>query len=68
MCLMVPGKIVKISKGKATVDYGTEKREAGIVEKGYKVGDYVIVQGKVVVSKVSEKEAIAALKNYSQQA
>lgn len=68
MCLMIPGKIIKITKGKAIVDYGKEKREAGIVEKGYKVGDYVIVQGRVVVQKVPQKEAIAALKNYSQQA
>jgi hydrogenase maturation factor len=52
MCLAIPGKIVQ-KKGKTvTVDYGTEKRRAMIVEGKYDVGDFVIVQGKIVVDKV----------------
>ena len=35
-----------------TVDYGSEKREAVVVEGRYRIGDFVIVQGKIVVDKV----------------
>lgn len=64
MCLAVPGKIIKISQDKATVDYGVEKRVATIIDDDYRVGDYVIVQGKIVITKVSEKEAKEALGLY----
>jgi hydrogenase assembly chaperone HypC/HupF len=66
MCLAVPGKIVKISKDSATVDYGTEKRNGKIIEQGYKVGDYVIIQGGIVAIKVEKKEAKEALKLYQE--
>jgi len=56
MCLAIPGKIVKIEGDIATLDYGSETRQAKIVEEDYKVGDYVIVQAKVVVEKVTEKQ------------
>jgi len=52
MCLAIPGKIVKKSGKKVTVDYGTEKRTATIVDGSFSVGDFVIVQGKIVVDKV----------------
>ena len=57
MCLAYPGKIMKIKKEIATIDYGSEKRTARIVEKKYKAGDYVIVQGKLVIEKVPKKSA-----------
>jgi len=66
MCLAVPGKIVKISGGTATVDYGCEKRAAGVVGKQFKVGDYVVVAGKMVVQKVPEKQAMQSLKFYNE--
>lgn len=56
MCLAVPGKIIEIKDDIAIVDYGSEKREARIVEEGFKIGDYVIVQGKIVIDKVPEEE------------
>ena len=49
MCLTIPGKIVKIEGDIATLDYGSEKRDAKIIEGDYKVGDFVLVQAKVVV-------------------
>jgi hydrogenase assembly chaperone HypC/HupF len=64
MCLAVPGKIVKISKGEATVDYGVEKRKGALLEGKYKVGDYVIIQGGFVMQKVAAKEARQALATY----
>jgi len=56
MCLAVPGKIIAIVKDMATIDYESEKREAKIVEEGYSIGDYVIVQGKIIIQKVPLKE------------
>ena len=57
MCLAVPGKIVKITGDKAIVDYIVEKRTARLVSNKFRVGDYVIVQGKIVVEKVEQKPA-----------
>jgi len=64
MCLMIPGKIVAMNKDIATVDYDLEKREAKIIDEKYKIGDYVLVQGGIVLEKVPKKEAEEALKNY----
>lgn len=64
MCLAVPGKITEIKNEIATVDYGTEKRKGKLIGKNYKKGDYVIIQGGVVVQKVDKMEAMQALKMY----
>jgi hydrogenase maturation factor len=57
MCLAYPGKIIRISKDMATVDYEVEKRRAKLVEKKYRVGDYVVVQGRIVIEKIPKKDA-----------
>lgn len=64
MCLAVPGKIVEIKGDKAVVDYGPEKREGLIVSGDYSVGDYVIIQGKVLIQKIPKEEAKRALEFY----
>ena len=51
MCLAFPGKIIEINGDLVKVDYGSEVREAGILGDEFKIGDYVIVQNKVVVEK-----------------
>ena len=56
MCLTIPGKIIKINGDIATLDYGSEQRQARIVEGNYKIGDCVLVQAKIVVEKVSEEQ------------
>lgn len=56
MCLAVPGKIVSIQNEIAVVDYGSEKRKARIVVGDYRVGDFVIVQGKIVIEKVPQEQ------------
>ena len=48
MCLQVPGKVVKIVKNKAIVDYDIEKREAVIADVKPKIGDWVLVVGKFI--------------------
>ena len=64
MCLAVPGKIIEIKNGVATVDYGTEKRKGKLIEKGFNKGDYAIIQGGIVIEKVDRKEAEEALNLY----
>ena len=64
MCLSVPGKIIEIKNDIATVDYGIEKRKGKIIEKNYSKGDYVIIQGGIVVQKIEKKGAEEALRMY----
>lgn len=56
MCLAIPGKIIKIEKDIATIDYGSEKRQAKIINGNFRVNDYVIVQGKIIIEKVPEEQ------------
>ncbi len=48
----------------ATVDYGTEQRPGKIIDGKYKVGDYALIQGQILVQKVPKKEAEEALEMY----
>lgn len=58
VCLAIPGRIAKIEGGKATVDYGGEKRIAGTaLLPDVKVGEYVIVSARMIMQKVPEQEA-----------
>lgn len=61
MCLLVPGKIIAINDALAIVDYGTEQRTGMILEGTYVPGDYVLIQGGIVLQKVSAKEAERSL-------
>lgn len=65
MCLAVPGRIVKIDKDAVTVDYSVEQRKGRLIERKYKVGDYVIIQGGIVIQKVPKKEAEASLRLFA---
>jgi hydrogenase assembly chaperone HypC/HupF len=56
MCLAIPGKIISIQDGIATVDYGSEKRQARIIVGDYAIGDFVLVQAKLVVDKVPPEQ------------
>ncbi|MBD3164101.1 HypC/HybG/HupF family hydrogenase formation chaperone [Candidatus Woesearchaeota archaeon] len=62
MCLAIPGKIVEIEGEKAVVDYGSEKREARLLNPEIKKGDYVVVQNKLILQAVPEKEAMESIK------
>ena len=64
MCLLVPGKIIRIDGETATVDYGSEERSGRLIEDGYDVGDYVLIQGGFIIGKVEREEAEASLRAY----
>ena len=58
MCLSIPGKVEKIEKDKFLIDYGEQgKMQALRSVPEVKVGDWVIVNNKIIVSKLSEQEA-----------
>lgn len=59
MCLAYPGRVVSLRKGgrKAVIDYGTEKREVDNTIAKAKVGDWALVQYRMIVAKLSESEA-----------
>ncbi len=57
MCLSIPGKIIKIENEKFIIDYNGDKREAKMSLVDVKVGDYVIVNNKIIVAKIKEGQA-----------
>ncbi|MFA6048818.1 MAG: HypC/HybG/HupF family hydrogenase formation chaperone [Candidatus Micrarchaeia archaeon] len=62
MCLAIPGKVVSVAKGRATVEYSEKiRRTASTPVLVPKKGDYVLVQAGMVVQKVSPKEAKEAI-------
>lgn len=65
MCLAIPGKIIKIEKGKAAVEYSNQTRFALIGDEKVKVGDYVMVQMGIVIKILSQKEAKEASKAWT---
>ncbi len=56
MCIAIPGKIVEKKGENVVVDYGDNKVSAGILTGDYEVGDFVVVQGKVVVEKIPTEQ------------
>ena len=67
MCLAIPGKVTKVEKGFATVDYSGEKRKASTELVKVKPGDYVIVQAKFIMQKIPMNEALEAIKLWQKQ-
>lgn len=66
MCLAIPGKVLEVKGDDVLVGYPGEKREVKDVGLGVKKGDYVIVQAKIVVQKVPEKEALESLRAWEE--
>ena len=61
MCLAIPGKVSNIEGDTAIVDYGEEQREAKLINQDIKVGDYVVVQNKLILLKMPEKQALESI-------
>jgi len=61
MCLAFPGKIVKIDGDVAIVDYGVDQRPAKLMNPEIKLGDYVVVQNKLILQSIPEKEALESI-------
>lgn len=54
MCLAIPGRIIKIKEDEAVIDYSGIEKIAKIIDKKskYKIGDYVLVQSKIIIEKL----------------
>jgi hydrogenase assembly chaperone HypC/HupF len=61
MCLSIPGQIKSIKKNTFTIDYVSEKRTVDKSLVGVKKGDWVLVQNKTIVRKMSKKNAFQVL-------
>jgi hydrogenase maturation factor len=57
MCLSIPGKVIEISNDKYIIDYGTEKLKVNRSLIDVKLGDYVIVSNKIIISRLKKGEA-----------
>jgi hydrogenase assembly chaperone HypC/HupF len=64
MCLQVPGKVIKVEKDTAIVDYDIEKRKVIIADIVPKKGDWVIVVGKFIVEIVPEDSGRESLNHW----
>lgn len=66
MCVAVPGKVVEISDGFATVDYNSNRIKAGTGAADVKPGDYVLVHAGLIIQKLSESEALEMQELFSE--
>lgn len=66
MCLAIPGKIIKIDGGKATVQYPGETRDVLVGDEPVAVGNHVLVQMGIVIRVLSLKEAKTSLAAWAQ--
>lgn len=67
MCLAIPGKIIKIKNGKASVQYGKGVvNQANISLVDVKVGDYVLVHAGFAIQVLEKKDALETLKLWKQ--
>jgi len=64
--MAIPGKIIEINGDTAIVDYGKEKREVKLLNPEIKVGDYVVVQNKLILQSIPEKEALEAIEQWKE--
>jgi hydrogenase expression/formation protein HypC len=69
MCLAYPGKIIKIKKNYAIVDFDGIIKEVNIeLIPRPKVGDYINVHAGFAIQKLAKKDAQEVLKLYSSYA
>lgn len=67
MCIAAPGKIEKISKDKAVVDFNGTKVEASTrLKPDAKKNDYVLVHAGFVIEIVDKKDALKTLKYFDE--
>lgn len=66
MCYAIPGKIVDVKPGLATLDYFGETRRARNDFFDLALGDYVYAQGGFIIQKVREDEALLSLEAWKE--
>ena len=66
MCYAIPAKIIEVGQNHVTVDYYGEHRKALKDLSDLNVGDYILVQGGVVIKKVPPQEAAETLQAWKE--
>ncbi len=57
MCVAIPGKVISIADGRATVDFSGNQVQAYIGLVDAKVGDFVLVHAGCVIQTMKQQEA-----------
>ena len=57
MCVAIPGKVLSIADGRATVDFSGNQVQAYIGLVDAKVGDFVLVHARCVIQTMKQQEA-----------
>ena len=57
MCVAIPGKVLSIADGRATVDFSGNQVQAYIGLVDAKVGDFVLVHAGCVIQTMKQQEA-----------
>ena len=57
MCVAVPGEVIEVNDGKATVNFHGNEVTAYIGLVDVKVGDFVLVHAGCVIQKMQKREA-----------
>jgi len=66
MCITLPGRVIEVGEGKATIDIFGRQQKIKILDTGITVGDWVLSANDYAVKKISAAEAkeIAGLFDY----
>lgn len=57
MCVAIPGKVISIEDGRATVDFSGNQVQAYIGLVDAKVGDFVLVHAGCIIQTMKQQEA-----------
>ena len=57
MCVAIPGKVISITDGRATVDFSGNQVQAYIGLVDAQVGDFVLVHAGCVIQTMKQQEA-----------
>lgn len=57
MCVAIPGKVLSIEDGRATVDFSGNQVQAYIGLVDAKVGDFVLVHAGCIIQTMKQQEA-----------
>ncbi|MDI6643239.1 MAG: HypC/HybG/HupF family hydrogenase formation chaperone [Candidatus Hodarchaeaceae archaeon] len=69
MCLAIPGKVLKIERQAATVDFGGVRREVRLdLLRDVREGDYVLVHVGYAIQTLDEEAAREILKSWEEVA
>ena len=67
MCLAFPGRILKITRDTAVVDFdGVEKDVNVSLIKGAKTGEYIMVHAGFAIQKMGKEDALEVFKLYKE--